>query len=102
MALGYNENEASGLIVWNMVAFNHPPGFSVDHKCNEIYCTWFNDAGAHRDRASDTEGLYKKLRENGAVEVGSLAPMDCEGNCNEILTVVLQNKIIFFEHFREM
>ena len=83
MALGYNEDEASGLIVWNMNEFEHPgAGIPITHKCRGIYCTWFNDGGPHGHRASDTETLYDQLRKHGAKKIGKLAKMDCNGNSN--------------------
>ena len=83
MALGYNENEASGLIVWNMKNFNHPGGDAlIPPRCNGIYCTWFDDSASHRGFATNTNTLYEQLHKFGAVAIGRLAKMDCEGKSN--------------------
>ena len=84
MALGHSESVASGLKVWDMSSFNHPGGFRIDTedrgKCNRIHCTWNEDSSNHRSRASNTDELYEKLAENDALEVGYLAPMNCDGS----------------------
>ena len=101
MGLGYDENDASGLKVWNMEDFHHPGGKGVLlGRCNGIYCTWFDDNDMHAAAANDTQDLYAKLRHYGAVELGNLAPMDCEGNRNQIFSKLF-TRILSIELYKK-
>eukprot|EP00493_Phyllostaurus_siculus_P022155 UN22487 len=83
MAVGHGETLATGLKVWDMSSFDHPGGFPIDtvqrQKCNKIHCSWDEDGPRHPEFASNTQQLYQQLELNGAVWVGHLASMNCDG-----------------------
>jgi len=78
IAIGIDEDIATGLTVYQMDTFLHPGGDVIpESSCGTISCSW-NRFSHHS--AKNYDELDRLLIDNGATEVGVLKDMDCEGN----------------------